>query len=160
MAIIHVQLLIGLDHLATPLYSMSLVYNIIVRVLAFSLVPPVVQPFSFGEVAMNSGQVITAPCSVIEGDHPLQLTWLFNDEPVKPRSGITVFQIGERSAILSIGSVTHAHAGNYTCVAKNDAGTNFHTSTLNINGAYILNIFISVFFTHHQCNFLKYFMFS
>lgn len=104
--------------------------------LVFYSVPPVVQPFSFGDVAMNSGQVVTAPCSVIEGDHPLQLKWLFNNKPIKPKSGITVFQIGERSAILSIGSVAHNHAGNYTCVAENIAGIHSHTSALIINGAY------------------------
>jgi hypothetical protein len=102
---------------------------------AFSSVPPVVQPFSFGEVAMNSGQVVTEPCSVIEGDHPLQLRWLFDGEPIKPRSGATVFNIGERSAILSIASVEHSHAGNYTCVAENEAGIDSHTATLIINGA-------------------------
>ncbi|CAH0714436.1 unnamed protein product, partial [Brenthis ino] len=96
-------------------------------------VPPVVQPFTFGEVAMNSGQVVTAACSVIEGDHPLQLRWLFDDEPIKPRSGVTVFNIGERSAILSIGSVMHNHAGNYTCVAENEAGIHSHTAILFIN---------------------------
>ncbi|XP_022815112.1 Down syndrome cell adhesion molecule-like protein Dscam2 isoform X29 [Spodoptera litura] len=97
------------------------------------MVPPVVQPFSFGEVAMNSGQVVTTPCSVIEGDHPLRLKWLFDNEPIKPRSGVTVFNIGERSAILSIASVAHNHAGNYTCVAENEAGVHYHTSTLIIN---------------------------
>lgn len=103
--------------------------------LAFCSVPPVVQPFTFGDVAMNSGQVVTTPCSVIEGDHPLQLRWLFDGEPIKPRSGATVFNIGERSAILSIASVSHNHAGNYTCVAENEAGTDSHTATLIINGA-------------------------
>ncbi|KAJ2950045.1 hypothetical protein O0L34_g11384 [Tuta absoluta] len=82
---------------------------------------------------MNSGQVVTTPCSVIEGDHPLKLRWLFDNEPIKPRSGVTVFHIGERSAILSIGSVAHNHAGNYTCVAENQAGTDSHTSALIIN---------------------------
>lgn len=119
--------------------------------LAFCSVPPVVQPFSFGEVAMNSGQVVTEPCSVIEGDHPLQLRWLFNDEPIKPRSGVTVFNIGERSAILSIGSVSHTHAGNYTCVAENQAGIHSHTSTLIINGylhysrSFLLDHFVIIF---------------
>ncbi|CAK1540555.1 unnamed protein product [Leptosia nina] len=97
------------------------------------LIPPVVQPFSFGEVALNSGQVVTAACSVIEGDHPLQLRWLFDNEAIKPRSGVTVFNIGERSAILSIGSVSHSHAGNYTCVSENEAGFDSHTSSLIIN---------------------------
>lgn len=103
-----------------------------------------VQPFSFGEVAMNSGQVVTAPCSVVQGDHPLQLRWLFDGEPIKPRSGVTVFNIGERSAILSIPSVSHGHAGNYTCAAENAAGSDSHTSMLIINGAK----FVETFFIH------------
>ncbi|GBP44660.1 Hemicentin-2 [Eumeta japonica] len=96
-------------------------------------VSPVVQPFSFGEVALNAGQVVTTPCSVVEGDHPLQLQWLFNNEPIKPRSGVTVFNIGDRSVILSIPSVTHDHAGVYTCLAKNNAGVDSHSSVLIIN---------------------------
>lgn len=98
---------------------------------------------------MNSGQVVTAPCSVVEGDHPLRLRWLFNEEPVDPRSGITVFNIGERSAILSIGSVAHDHAGNYTCIAENEAGVDSHTASLIINGTdtgsvhLILSLFVS-----------------
>lgn len=86
---------------------------------------------------MNSGQVVTTPCSVVEGDHPLRLQWLFDGEAIKPRSGVTVFNIGERSAILSIGSVSHAHAGNYTCIAENEAGSDSHTSALIINGTYV-----------------------
>lgn len=136
MATIHALRRIGQAPLATLLFSTLLVLKRYSSdVLAFCLVPPVVQPFSFGEVAMNSGQVVTTPCSVIEGDHPLRLKWLFDDEPIKPRSGVTVFHIGERSAILSIASVAHNHAGNYTCVAENEAGIHYHTSTLIINGA-------------------------
>lgn len=136
MATTHVRRPIRQAPPATPLFSTLLVLKRYTSdVLAFCLVPPVVQPFSFGEVAMNSGQVVTTPCSVIEGDHPLKLKWLFDDEPIKPRSGVTVFQIGEKSAILSIASVAHNHAGNYTCVAENEAGVDYHTSTLIINGA-------------------------
>lgn len=91
---------------------------------------------------MNSGQVVTAPCSVIEGDHPLQLRWLFGGEAIKPRSGVTVFNIGERSAILSISSVAHNHAGNYTCIAENAAGVSSHTSILIINGENIKHNFL------------------
>lgn len=136
MATTRAQLRIGQASPLTPFFSMLLVLKRYSSdVLAFCLVPPVVQPFSFGEVAMNSGQVVTTPCSVIEGDHPLRLKWLFDNEPIKPRSGVTVFNIGERSAILSIASVAHNHAGNYTCVAENEAGVHYHTSTLIINGA-------------------------
>lgn len=102
--------------------------------------PPILQAFSFGEKALNPGQVVTQPCSVVEGDPPLKLTWMHNEEITKPHSGITVINIGDRSAILSISALSDYHAGNYTCIAENQAGKATVTSTLVING-----IFISVY---------------
>lgn len=102
----------------------------------FDAVPPTLQPFSFGEKALNPGQVVTQPCSVIEGDRPLNLFWLFNHEAIKPHMGITVINIGDRSAILSIGTVSDSHAGFYTCKAENVAGKANFSSELIVNGIY------------------------
>lgn len=43
---------------------------------------------------------------------------------------------GKRGSILSIDSVSHAHAGKYTCVAKNKAGEATYSADLNVNGYY------------------------
>ncbi|KAJ8895525.1 hypothetical protein PR048_000861 [Dryococelus australis] len=86
-------------------------------------VPPELQPFALSEKPLNPGQILTVPCGVIDGDRPVGLHWEFNSGPITPRMGVTVVHLGERSAILSISSVQAAHAGTYTCVAENAAGT-------------------------------------
>lgn len=126
--------------------------------LNFSIVPPTLQPFSFGEKALNSGQSVLQPCSVIEGDHPLKLSWLYNGEIILPHMGISVINIGELSAILNIASVSDVHAGHYTCVAENIAGKTTHTSDLIINGTFIVNFYF--YFSASENYFFFYYLFQ
>lgn len=42
--------------------------------------------------------------------------------------------MGKRSSILVIESVTHSHAGNYTCNANNSAGDASYVAELQVNG--------------------------
>lgn len=91
-------------------------------------------PFSFGEEPLNSGQVVTVPCAVTEGDPPLKLRWILNGHTISPHSGISVLDLGGRGAILSIGSVQAAHAGTYTCIAENSAGRHELSADLIVNG--------------------------
>lgn len=98
------------------------------------VVLPKLLPFSFGEDALNSGQVVTVPCAVMEGDQPLKLHWLLNYHPIAQHSGITILDLGDRGAILSIGSVQASHAGIYTCMAENPAGKRRHSAKLVVNG--------------------------
>jgi len=101
-------------------------------------VRPVLLPFSFGDRPMNPGQIITVPCGVIEGDRPISLHWTFNGNPITPRMGVTVVNLGERSVILSISSVQATHAGHYTCTAKNFAGTDHRSAELVVKGTHLL----------------------
>lgn len=98
---------------------------------------PKLLPFSFGEEPLNSGQVITVPCAVVEGDQPLKLHWILNSHVISPHSGISVLDLGGRGAILSIGSVQASHAGTYTCIAENIAGRHELSAELIVNGALI-----------------------
>lgn len=59
---------------------------------------------------------------------------------------------GKRGSILSIDSVSHAHAGKYTCVAKNKAGEATYSADLNVNGYY--------FFLYFRCCFRLFYSFS
>lgn len=99
------------------------------------LVMPKLLPFSFGGEPLNSGQVVTVPCAVVEGDQPLKLRWTLNNHVISPHSGISILDLGGRGAILSIGSVQASHAGTYTCVAENIAGRHELSSELIVNGA-------------------------
>ncbi|EZA61107.1 Down syndrome cell adhesion molecule-like protein [Ooceraea biroi] len=96
---------------------------------------PKLLPFSFGEEPLNSGQVVTVPCAVVEGDPPLKLRWTLNGHAISPHSGISIVDLGGRGAILSIGSVQATHAGTYTCVAENLAGRHELSADLIVNVA-------------------------
>ncbi|KAG5309252.1 DSCL protein, partial [Acromyrmex insinuator] len=106
-------------------YSTMLNVNVIPKLL----------PFAFGEEPLNSGQVVTVPCAVVEGDQPLQLRWTLNGHAISPHSGISIVDLGGRGAILSIGSVQATHAGTYTCVAENLAGRHELSADLIVNVA-------------------------
>ncbi|XP_024939099.1 Down syndrome cell adhesion molecule-like protein Dscam2 isoform X35 [Cephus cinctus] len=97
------------------------------------MVIPKLLPFSFGEKPLNSGQVVTAPCAVVEGDQPLKLRWTLNGHAISPHSGVSILDLGGRGAILSIGSVQAAHAGTYTCIAENFAGRHELSADLIVN---------------------------
>ncbi|XP_044595931.1 Down syndrome cell adhesion molecule-like protein Dscam2 isoform X26 [Cotesia glomerata] len=97
------------------------------------MVIPKLLPFSFGEEPLNSGQVVTVPCAVTEGDPPLKLRWILNGHTISPHSGISVLDLGGRGAILSIGSVQATHAGTYTCIAENSAGRHELSADLIVN---------------------------
>lgn len=99
------------------------------------MVIPKLLPFTFGEKPLNSGQVVTVPCAVVEGDQPLKLRWTLNGHAISPHSGISIVDLGGRGAILSIGSVQATHAGTYTCIAENLAGRHELSADLIVNGA-------------------------
>nr|XP_033326681.1 Down syndrome cell adhesion molecule-like protein Dscam2 isoform X48 [Megalopta genalis] len=97
------------------------------------MVIPKLLPFAFGDKPLNSGQVVTVPCAVVEGDQPLKLRWTLNSYPISPHSGISIVDLGGRGAILSIGSVQATHAGTYTCIAENLAGRHELSADLIVN---------------------------
>lgn len=100
----------------------------------FHTVSPKILPFTFGERPLNAGQLVTVPCAVVEGDAPISLQWLFNNQTIAPRHRITIVELGDRNVILSIASVDEKHVGNYTCVARNLAGHHNITAPLLVNG--------------------------
>ena len=95
---------------------------------------PQVLQFTFGEGPLNSGEMLSISCTIIKGDLPVNLTWLFNDEPIGPgRSDISIVA-SQRVSFLSIDSVAAEHAGKYSCVARNAAGSDSHSANLSVNG--------------------------
>lgn len=67
------------------------------------------------------------------GDFPIDIEWRLNDEPMDDTL-ISVNKLGKRLSLLNIDSVTGYHAGNYTCIASNLAGSVEHSSRLIVNG--------------------------
>jgi hypothetical protein len=97
-------------------------------------VAPSIAPFSFGESAVNAGQIVQQNCVVLTGDDPLLISWIFNGADASSSFGIHVLRIGSRTSILTIESVRSFHKGSYTCMAANAAGNANFTAHLAVNG--------------------------
>ncbi|KAI5745650.1 hypothetical protein M8J76_013118 [Diaphorina citri] len=97
-------------------------------------VSPKIQHFSFGDEPLSYGEFTTINCMVSTGDLPLNISWTFNGKPLASLEGLTIAKTSARVSALTIDSVTHQHAGNYTCFAANRAGTSTYNAILNVNG--------------------------
>lgn len=97
-------------------------------------VPPKIAPFSFGDEAVNNGDTVSIQCTIAGGDLPVQVTWMLNDRPLESYMEIVTQKQGKRINNLMIESVSDMHAGNYTCMSENTAGTAQHSSELVVIG--------------------------
>lgn len=108
-------------------------------------------PFEFGGEPINSGDMVIVSCAVTKGDLPLEISWLLNGKSVGDVIGITVDGSRKRVSQLTIESVSAEHAGEYTCLAKNKAGSTTFSATLNVNGIiYVVLGSLCVCFTNNN----------
>jgi len=96
-------------------------------------VPPVIEPFSFQTDLAENMRTRTV-CGVSQGDLPLRLTWLKDNENLLPSLGVNISYLDQYTSILSITSLLQMHSGNYTCVASNQADEVKFTATLLVKG--------------------------
>lgn len=99
----------------------------------FPVVIPQILPFDFGEEAIDSGDTASLTCTVHKGDMPVDIIWLRSNKTIANDNSISVMN-GKKVSTLNIDSISSEHAGVYTCVAKNLAGSSSHSATLNVNG--------------------------
>ena len=65
----------------------------------------------------------------------MEIEWMFQNQPIDDkREDIIISNVGKRGKQLSIESVGATHAGEYTCVASNIAGSNTRSAVLDVNG--------------------------
>jgi hypothetical protein len=95
-------------------------------------------PLTFGRDIFNEGTFAQAACIITDGDEPLAIQWSFHGHNISSDQGITTANIGSRTSILSIGSVSHNHRGNYTCRASNLAGDRSYMTELKVNGRHLV----------------------
>lgn len=96
---------------------------------------PQISTFSFGDEPLNAGDTASLTCIVTKGDSPLEIIWMFNNEPIDPiQHEIIVTETGKKTKQLTIDSVHARHVGEYTCIASNNAGSTSRSATLVVNG--------------------------
>ncbi|XP_014598785.1 PREDICTED: Down syndrome cell adhesion molecule-like protein Dscam2 isoform X1 [Polistes canadensis] len=98
------------------------------------MVAPQIFPFSFGDEPVNSGEAISATCSIQKGDFPMDISWAFNGEPITDeyRDQFMITK-SKRLSVLQIDAVAARHAGEFTCTVSNNAGASSHTAALAVN---------------------------
>lgn len=81
---------------------------------------------------LRQGMRALITCSIIEGDLPIIFRFEKDGQIVE---GMTR-RMDEYTASLVIENISPDHAGNYTCVASNQAGTESFTVPLTVNGIF------------------------
>lgn len=77
----------------------------------------------------------SAQCAVIKGDSPIEISFMFRNEPIDAvRMSAVITDSGKRAKTLTIDNVDARHVGEYTCVASNLAGSTTRTAVLSVNG--------------------------
>ncbi|GAB6020998.1 Down syndrome cell adhesion molecule-like protein 1 [Chamberlinius hualienensis] len=79
------------------------------------------------------GALARLTCVVYQGDLPLTLNWLIDNQPITTSFGVNVRSVDTYTSILTIDSVQRKHQGNYSCVASNKAASASHTASLVVN---------------------------
>lgn len=83
---------------------------------------------------MNFGESASVQCTISGGDLPMTVEWTLNGMDIPSYLEVSTSKIGKRIHVLSIDSVKADHAGNYSCIAKNQAGTTEYTAPLVVIG--------------------------
>ena len=91
---------------------------------------------TIGDGPANWGEQVSATCNVLKGDNPIKIHWTLNGKHITPRThpDINISTTGKKISFLVIDSVSAHHAGEYTCIAKNLAGSSSSSAVLAVNG--------------------------
>lgn len=74
-------------------------------------------------------------CAAIKRDFPLEIIWMFGDRQIRTdQLYMAVSDSGKRAKQLTVETVRARHAGEYTCVATNIAGSVYCSAVLEANG--------------------------
>lgn len=103
----------------------------------FPAVLPRILPFNFGDEPSFTENFATVQCAVTFGDLPITIEWLHNGVPI-PRNndrGVIIQHSGRRVSTLTLESIRDFNAGNYSCLARNVAGSSEQSAELIVNGS-------------------------
>ncbi|KAH7974624.1 hypothetical protein HPB49_017481 [Dermacentor silvarum] len=98
--------------------------------------PPKIKEFKFPG-NLSPGDTVAVSCVVKKGSAgPFELFWMKDGIPVELTASVAVSSHkGGPLSTLSIVDVSGEHSGNYTCVARNAAGSDEYSAHLAVTGA-------------------------
>lgn len=102
--------------------------------ISISTVSPRIAPFKMAEKSVNWGESVSAVCTLVSGDAPLDITWALNGIAIDGNDPPISITTTKRNSLISIESASPRHAGEYTCVASNAAGSTSYSAELTVNG--------------------------
>lgn len=99
-------------------------------------VAPQIAPFSIGDEPANWGETVSAICTIVKGDLPIEVSWALNGEPITKENhpDVSISSTSKKISVMAIEAVSARHAGEYTCTASNMAGATSYSATLAVNG--------------------------
>ena len=80
------------------------------------------------------GQGLRQTCFVSQGDPPMLVSWFRDGHKVESSETTRITRIDEVTSLLVISNLTSDHAGNYSCVAKNEVAVVSVTAALVVKG--------------------------
>ena len=122
------------------------------KIFSFS-VPPIIEPFAFQD-GLTEGMRTRTVCGVSNGDPPMLISWLKDDEPLAAHLDVNISTLDSFSSLLSISSLESKHSGNFTCVAKNPAAEVRFSAQLLVKGklldSYSRELYNNTSLAHHH----------
>lgn len=84
---------------------------------------------------INEGKSYRLTCDAYRGGSPITSSWLLNGEKVIPNDNILITQAYD-SSILTIKSMSSDYNGEYTCLVRNNFGTDKKSVQVKLNCKY------------------------
>lgn len=79
---------------------------------------------------------------------PISFKWLVNNKKLAQNFGINIGSFGKKTSVLGIETISEKHAGNYTCIAENRAGSSSYSAELIVKGTFTcFFLFVILLFT-------------
>ncbi|GFU50491.1 titin [Nephila pilipes] len=102
--------------------------------LVYSAESPIIEKFQFKE-NVKEGDFVSVLCIVKTGTQPINFIWHKNGNEFKASNHDVSIENSPISSILVLNSVTSDSNGNYTCTAKNNYGTDHHSTSLKVKAS-------------------------
>ncbi|XP_040074506.2 Down syndrome cell adhesion molecule-like protein Dscam2 [Ixodes scapularis] len=91
---------------------------------------PKLQPLHFPQSRIRVGESASALCALVAGSPVVRFKWFKENVAIDGKLPYVNVKNDKRVSVLTIESVTLSSAGNYTCIADNDYGSDANSAAL------------------------------